>query len=136
MIRIVGVLFDLKELGLFRLVCRRELSQDIRDYYIYVDRGTAFQVDRLLDAQPFKVLRRDPTLCAGLFVTGERPGQILQEGDDAPGSAPVVVYLEHRLGNSRHKYRLEVRAQVLKQLRWLQFLKEHDPAHARAIIEA
>ncbi|MFM7204892.1 MAG: hypothetical protein ACKO6N_29310 [Myxococcota bacterium] len=131
MIRIVGVLFDLKELGLFRLVCRRELSQDIRDYYIYVDRGTAFQVDRLLDAQPFKVLRRDPTLCAGLFVTG-----ILQEGDDAPGSEHGVVYLEHRLGNSRHKYRLEVRAQVLKQLRWLQFLKEHDPAHARAIIEA
>lgn len=136
MIRIVGVLFDLKELGLFRLVCRRELYQDIRDYYIYVDRATAFQVDRLLDAQPFKALRRDPTLCAGLFVAGEHPEQTLLAGDDASGNMRVVLYLEHRLGRSRHKYRLEVRAQVVKQLRWLQHLEAHDPAHARRIIEA
>ena len=134
-IQIVGVLSDLEEMGVYRLICRRWLDEQVRDYYIYVERVTAAAVNRLLDERPFKVLRIMPGEAASLVYAGDMLEQNAMAA--SPVSRPTaVLYLELCHNRSRRKYRLEVSPRVVSQFHWLLQLTEHDPKHSRMILEA
>lgn len=134
-IQIVGVLSDLEEMGVYRVICRRWLGDEERDYYIYVERNTAATINRLLDERPFKVLRLMPQEGTALLYAGD----MLEQNAIPSSSGPrptAILYLELWHNKSRRKYRLEVSPRVVNQFHWLLQLTQHDPKHSRPVLEA
>lgn len=135
-IQVVGVLFDLQPMGIYRIICRHAIGHDVRDYLLYVDRATAHAINRLLDERPFKCLRLMPNEAASLEYAGDMVPQPALSPYGARDRIPAVLYLELCHQRSRRKYRLEVEMRVLQQFRWLMNLTEHDGRHCRPLIEA
>ena len=123
-IELVCVLSNHADVIGHRLVCRRLLDGEYRDYHLAINGVTARRLERIFARRPFKRMAKAPREPIGILYLGVADPKVAQ------------IYLMLHFGRSRRKVRLRVPPFVLWELEWVAALEHHEPEYGRPIAQA